>query len=113
VTSVADYVLFRSLPFREPQRVMTILERNDSGMTRSPSARTVAAWQVDRRMQHAFSRVSFARMDAALFRIDGVSQRHYVAYVDSAFFPTVGTTPRLDALIAMKASSQCQNPLGV
>ncbi|HTE47957.1 MAG TPA: ABC transporter permease [Gemmatimonadaceae bacterium] len=95
IVSVADHVLFRSLPFREPERVMTILERGDSGGFRAPSAPTAADWRADAGAQRAFSRMSFAHVDAAMFRIGDVAQGHNVAYVDTAFFPLLGAAPRL------------------
>ena len=47
IVSIVDHVVFHSLPFRDADRLMVMLERSDRGGFRPPSAPTVADWKQD------------------------------------------------------------------
>src|SRR5437763_396217 len=60
VMSIVDHVIFHSLPFREPERLVMMLERGERGGFRPPSAPTVADWRNDPGVRQAFDGITFA-----------------------------------------------------
>ncbi|MGH7712694.1 MAG: hypothetical protein ACREOG_15490, partial [Gemmatimonadaceae bacterium] len=63
IVSIADHILLRSLPFRDADRLMMMLERDAHGGLRAPSYPTVADWQRDPGVAEAFEGVSYVRGD--------------------------------------------------
>jgi putative ABC transport system permease protein len=99
VLTIVDHVLLRSLPFRDPGRVMMLLERGDRGGFRTPSAPTAADWRNDPGARQAFEEISFVRGDGAVIRQgDGVTNIG-VAYVGPEFFATLGVRAALGRLL--------------
>src|SRR5439155_11400319 len=66
VMSVVDHVMLHSLPFREPGRLMMMLERGERGGFRPPSAPTANDWRNDAGVKQAFEDVTFVRGDCAV-----------------------------------------------
>ena len=99
VVSITDHVLYRSLPFRDPGRLMMMLERDDHGGFRAPSAPTALDWQRDPATAQAFEGLSFARGDGVSLRIGESRESIGAAYVDSQFFRVLGVRPLLGRLL--------------
>jgi predicted permease len=99
VVSVADHVLLRGLPFREPGRLMMMLERDDHGGFRTPSYPTAADWQRDAGAAQAFERISFVRGDGMTVRVGEDSETVGTAFVDPDFFPALGVRPARGRLL--------------
>ena len=93
VLSVVDHALLHTLPFREPDRLMSMYEREDRGSFRLPSPPTVGDWQRDAATRQAFDGISYVRGDGQLLREGDDQDRVAVAFVDSEFFPILGATP--------------------
>ena len=101
VVSVVDHVLLHSLPFREPDRLVMLLERDSQGALRIPSAPTVHDWQSDPGARNAFEAISFIRGDGVLLGLGDDAERGAAAYVGPEFFPLIGARPVLGrALLA-------------
>ena len=95
VVSVVDHVLLHSLPFRDPGRLVMMLERDAQGALRTPSAPTARDWQSDPGVRSAFEGISFIRGDGVLLGVGDGAERSAAAYVEPEFFPLVGARPIL------------------
>ena len=91
VVSIADHVLVRGLPFRESGRLVMMLERNERGSLRPPSAPTAGDWARDAGVVQAFEGVSFVRGDGMRVRIGEDVETLGTAFVAPEFFPLIGT----------------------
>jgi putative ABC transport system permease protein len=93
--SIVDHVLLNSLPFRDPDRLMVVFERQDQGATRLPSYPTVQDWQRDPATQRVFEGVTFLR-GASVILGGGESRRSIGAgYVTADYFAILGARPEL------------------
>jgi putative ABC transport system permease protein len=99
IVSVVDHVLLRSLPFRDPDRLMMLLERGERGGLRGPSAPTSADWKRDPAAAQAFDGVSFQRGDAATISHGDATETVAVAYVEPDFFTILGAHAVLGRLL--------------
>jgi len=99
VMSVVDHVLIHSLPFREPDRLMSVLERGDRGGFRAPSAPTVADWAADPGARQAFESITFVRGASALLKQGDETDRIGIAYVAPEFSPMLRVQPLLGRLL--------------
>lgn len=99
VVSIVDHVVLHSLPFRDPDRLMMLLERGDRGGFRTPSAPTAADWKNDPGVREAFEGVAFERGEGVSLRVGDGVDRILVAYVSDDFFPLVGARPALGRLL--------------
>ena len=95
IVSVVDHVLLQSLPFREPDRLMMLLERGDRGGLRAPSAPTSTDWKQDPAAAQAFDGITFQRGDGATIAHGDASEAVGVAYVEPDFFNILGARPAL------------------
>ncbi len=95
VLSIVDHVLLHSLPFRAPDRLMMMLERDPGGSFRVPSYPTVEDWRRDPGASAAFSGISFIRGDGVTLDGPDGAQRITAAFVSDDFFPILGATPLL------------------
>jgi putative ABC transport system permease protein len=95
VLSIVDHVLLHALPFRDPARLMMMLESDGRGGLRPPSYPTVADWRRDPGATEAFEGLSFVRGDGVLLdRPDG-AERILAGFVSDDFFPLLGAAPLL------------------
>ena len=79
--SIADHILVRGLPFRDSGRLMMMLERDDHGAFRTPSAPTAADWKADAGVARALDGVTYIRGDGALVPPVYVAPRGSIADV--------------------------------
>lgn len=93
--SIADHVLLRPLPFRDADRLVTMLERGDRGELRTPSAPTVNDWARDPGAQAAFDGITFVRGDAVALRHGDAVEHVAAAFVAPEFFRLLGARPLL------------------
>jgi putative ABC transport system permease protein len=99
VLSVVDHVLIHSLPFRDADRLVMMLERGDRGGFRTPSAPTAEDWRRDPGVAQAFEQVSFIRGDGATLRVGDEAETIGVGFVGPEFFPLLGAKPLLGRLL--------------
>lgn len=99
VVSIADHVLVRGLPFRESGRLMMMLERDDHGGYRTPSAPTAADWQRDSGAGQGFEGITYIRGDGFRLRVANDSEMVGSAFVGPEFFPLLGVRPVLGRLL--------------
>lgn len=97
--SVADHVLVRGLPFRDSGRLMMMLERDDHGAFRTPSAPTAADWSADAGVARALEGVSYVRGDGATLRAGDDSETVGEAFVAPDFFPLLRVRPAVGRLL--------------
>src|SRR4051812_16229278 len=95
VVSIVDHVLVHSLPFRDANRLVMLLERGERGGFRAPSAPTSNDWANDPAVRQAFDGVTFVRGDGAVLKNGDAEERIGVAYVAPDFFPLLGARPAL------------------
>jgi putative ABC transport system permease protein len=95
VLSIVDHVLLHSLPFRDPNRLVMMYERDDHGDIRPPSYPTVSDWQRDSAVQQAFDGLTFIRGDGAELRLGNDVGRVTDAFVGRDFFRILGARPLL------------------
>ena len=93
VVSVADHVLVRSLPFRDADRLMMMLESDAHGGFRTPSAPTSFDWAKDAGAARAFEGLTFIRGDGLPLRIGEETRDVGVAFVEPRFFDVLGVKP--------------------
>src|SRR3954463_13742425 len=93
IVSVVDHVLLRSLPFRDADRLMMLLERGERGGLRGPSAPTTQDWQQDSGVRQAFESIAFIRGDGVVIASGGTSEHVGAAFVGPEFFPMLGARP--------------------
>jgi putative ABC transport system permease protein len=99
VVSVADHVLLRSLPFRDPGRLMMMLEADDHGGFRTPSYPTVADWRRDAGVAEAMEGVTYIRGDGVTLRVGEESETVGDGFVGPDFFSIVGAHPQLGRVL--------------
>ncbi len=99
VVSIADHVLIRSLPFRDAGRLVMMLERDEHGGMRTPSAPTAADWRRDPGAAQAFEGVSYVRGDGVTLRVDDETETVGDAFVGPEFFPLLGVRPLLGRVL--------------
>lgn len=99
VLSVVDHVLVHSLPFRDAGRLMMMMERDERGGFRPPSAPTTEDWRRDPGVQRAFDGMAFVRGDGATFREGDESRRVLIGFVGPEFFSVLGARPLLGRLL--------------
>ena len=99
IVSVVDHVLLHSLPFRDADRLVMLLERGDRGGLRGPSAPTSADWKQDPAAAQAFDGITFQRGDGATLVHGDVSDAIGVAYVEPDFFSILGAKAALGRLL--------------
>ena len=97
--SIADHVLVRGLPFRDSGRLMMMLERDQHGAYRTPSAPTAADWQADAGVARALEGLTYIRGDGASLRFGDDSETVGAAYVAPEFFALLGVRPLLGRLL--------------
>ena len=93
VVSITDHVLVRGLPFRDSSRLVMMLETDQRGALRTPSAPTAADWQRDEAAARAFEGVSFIRGDGIRVAIGDDTETLGTAFVAPEFFPLIGVGP--------------------
>src|SRR5579885_926904 len=99
VMSVVDHVLIHSLPFRDADRLVSLLERGDRGGLRAPSAPTVADWAADPGATQALEAMTFVRGVGGLLKRGDETDRIGVAFVAPEFFPMLGARPLLGRVL--------------
>lgn len=100
VVSVADHVLLRTLPFRDADRLMMMMEADDHGAFRVPSAPTVADWRRDPGASQAFDGLTFVRGDGVTLRVGDESETVGDGFVGPDFFSILGVKPQLGRVLA-------------
>lgn len=100
IVSITDHVLLRSLPFRDAGRLMMMLERDDHGGFRTPSAPTAADWQRDAGAAQAFEGITYIRGDGVTLRVGEETETVGAGFVAPEFFPLLGARPRLGRVLA-------------
>jgi putative ABC transport system permease protein len=117
VMSVVDHVLIHSLPLRDADRVVSLLERDErasgDGAYRGPSAPTVADWRRDGGVQKAFEDVAFIRGDGAELRINDEPQRIAIAFIGPEFFRVLGAKPLLGRFLTEDDHQRGAPPVAV
>lgn len=94
--SILDTIVLRGLPYRAPDRLMTIYERNDQGGLRTPSFPTYSDWQAQATTSSsAIEGFAFVRGDAVMMPAVTGDERKIAAYVTPGFFSLMGTHPIL------------------
>ena len=93
VVSIADHVLVRGLPFRDSDRLVMMLESQERGGRRTPSAPTAADWQRDPGVAQAVDGLTFIRGDGMRVGIGESTETLGTAFVAPDFFPLVGVRP--------------------
>jgi putative ABC transport system permease protein len=99
VVSVADHVLLRSLPFRDPGRLMMMLEADDHGGYRLPSNPTVADWRRDPGVVQALEGVTYIRGDGVTLRVGEETEAVVGGFVGPDFFSLIGARPQLGRVL--------------
>jgi putative ABC transport system permease protein len=99
VVSVADHVLLRSLPFRDPSRLMMMLEADEHGAFRTPSYPTVTDWKRDAAVAQALESVTYVRGDGATLRVGEESETVVEGFVGPDFFSLIGARPQLGRVL--------------
>ena len=99
VVSVADHVLLRSLPFRDPNRLMMMLEADDHGGFRTPSYPTVADWKRDPAVTEALEGVTYVRGASVTVRVGEESESVGDGFVGPDFFTLLGARPKLGRVL--------------
>lgn len=97
--SIADHVLVRGLPFRDSGRLVMMLERDQHGALRTPSAPTAADWQADAGVAQALEGVTYIRGDGVSLRVGDKAENVGAAFVAPDFFPLLETRPVLGRLL--------------
>ena len=97
--SLADHILVRGLPFADSHHLMMMLERDEHGAFRTPSAPTVNDWARDPEVARALEGVTYVRGDG--LRMGSEDEVEFVgtAFVAPEFFPLVRVTPALGRLL--------------
>src|SRR6185503_1178668 len=90
--SITDHVLLRSLPFADADRLLMMMERDDHGGMRVPSAPTVEDWRRD-------AGVTYVRGDGVTLRVGEETESVGAAFVASEFFPLLGARPLLGRVL--------------
>lgn len=112
IVSIADHILLRSLPFRDADRLMMMLERDAHGGFRTPSNPTVADWQRDPGVAEAFDGVTYVRGDGIQLCVGADCERIGAAFVGSEFFPLLGARPELGRVL-MADDQKASAPVAV
>jgi putative ABC transport system permease protein len=99
VVSITDHVLIRGLPFRDSGRLMMMLELDQHGAYRTPSAPTAADWKADAGVARALEGVTYIRGDGVTLRVGDDSETVGAAYVAPEFFTLLGVRPVLGRLL--------------
>jgi putative ABC transport system permease protein len=96
VFSVADAVLVRGLPYRDPAHLMAVYEADEGGHFRLPSFPTFEDWQAQgASASGAIDGLAFVRGNGfSLPGVDGPEQ-HVAAYVTPGFFAMMGAQAML------------------
>ena len=108
IFSALDALLFRPLPFAEPERLMKVsLTRAAFG---EAPANDDALWSYPkfvtfRNAQKIFSSIALHAEDQATLRIDGDAERIRDEITDSKYFVTLGVQPMLGRLFAAEEDS--------
>src|SRR5262249_35702854 len=88
--SVTDFVLIRPLPFREPDRLVRVLERTPGYATMELSAPNYRDWKA---AAHSFESMGVHHAAADTIVIGTEPRRFDGASVSSEVFPTLGVAP--------------------
>src|SRR4051812_15679050 len=99
VVSIADHVLVRGLPFRDSGRLMMMLERDEHGGFRGPSAPTSKDWEHDPATREAFEGMTFVRGDGVSVTVGTETETSGAAFVEPEFFPLIGVRPAMGRLL--------------
>ncbi|HEY4304343.1 MAG TPA: ABC transporter permease [Gemmatimonadaceae bacterium] len=99
IVSVVDHVLLRSLPFRDADRLVTLLERGERGGLRGPSAPTAADWKRDPAAAQAFEGIAFIRGEGATISSGEANEAGAVAFIEPDFFSILGARAALGRLL--------------
>ncbi len=110
--SIADHVLLRSLPFRDADRLMMMLEVDPHGGLRTPSNPTVADWQRDPGVARAFDGVTYVRGDGAQLCVGADCENIGVAFFAAEFFSLLGARAQLGRVL-MADDQKASAPLAV
>lgn len=99
--SVVDTVVLRGLPYRDPERLLTVYERSEDGGLRVPSYPTFEDWQTQSAVvAGAIQGMAFVRGDGVLLPMPNGPERGIAAYVTPGFFALLGTRPLLGRTFA-------------
>ncbi len=99
IVSITDHILLRSLPFRDADRLMMMLERDEHGGLRTPSYPTVADWRRDQGVAEAFDGVSYVRGDGVRLCVGADCESMGAAFVGTEFFPLLGARAELGRVL--------------
>src|SRR5437867_2223826 len=113
VLSVADHVLVRGLPFRDAGRLMMMLERDQHGAYRTPSAPTAADWKADVGVARALEGVTYVRGDGVSLRIGDETETVGSAFVAPDFFALLGARPEVGRLLTDDDHAPSAPPVAV
>ena len=113
VVSITDHVLIRGLPFRDSGRLMMMLERDQHGAYRTPSAPTAADWQADSAVARALEGVTYIRGDGVSLRVGDETETVGAAFVAPEFFALLGARPVLGRLLGSDDHAASAPPVAV
>src|SRR5690242_10671572 len=96
VFSIVDAVLFRSLPYRDADRIVNLWEASDNGGFRLPSYPTFKDWRAAAESwSNAFENVAYARGENTIYVGENGPETFLSASVTPGFFQLLGTRPAL------------------
>jgi putative ABC transport system permease protein len=113
VVTIADHVLVRGLPFRDPGRLASLFERDELGALRLPSYPTTRDWRLDPGFRQAFEDVTFVRGDGVSLRVGEEVESSGAAFVSPEFFAIIGARPFLGRLPAPGEFQSGASPVAV
>src|ERR1051325_7157958 len=99
VVSITDNVLLRALPFGDAGRLVMLLERDERGGFRTPSAPTAYDFQRDPATADAFDAVSFIRGDGVAIRAGDAIENVGAAFVGPELFPLLRVRPLIGRVL--------------
>lgn len=106
VLSVVYGVLGRALPFPSADRLVTVTERNQSGLTRLASYPTFRDWQSQSR---AFSGLAYVRGATAILGLPEGFDRLTAGYVTPGFFGILEAQPLLGRVFSQEEEAAGAN----
>lgn len=113
VVTIADHVLVRGLPFRDPGRLVSLFERDEIGALRLPSYPTTRDWTLDPGFRKAFEGITFVRGDGVSIRVGDEAENSGAAFVAPEFFQIIGARPLLGRLPAPDEFRSGASPVAV
>ena len=114
IFSIVDGVLLRSLPYRDPGRVVNLFEVSDNGGYRLPSYPTFKDWRNESQTwSNAFEDIAFIRGDGAIYAGEKGPERLTASAVTPNFFRLLGTAPLLGRTFLPDEERAGANPVAV